>query len=54
MSLTHYKKVDGLKDTYKLNCIGENEQIIKEFEYYTKIGKRLFEEQDYLSFFSTD
>lgn len=54
MSLTHYKKVDGLKDTYKLNCIGENEQIIKEFEYDTKTGKRLFEEWDYLSFLNTD
>ena len=54
ISLTHYKTLDKLKNTYRLNCIGENEQIIKEFEYYTKIGKRLFEEWDYLSFLSTD
>ena len=54
ISLTHYKTVVGLKDTYKLNCIGETEQIIKEFQYDAKTGKRFFEEWDYLSFLNTD
>jgi len=33
-----------------MKCIGENDEIIKEFSYKGLSGKRYFEEWDYVSF----
>lgn len=52
VSLTHYKKIPDLKYNYKINCISDNEEIIKEFQYNPKTGKKYFEEWDYLEFLS--
>lgn len=50
ISLTHYKSFVEIKNTYKMNCISDNEDIVKEFDYDGLSGKRYFEEWNYIDF----
>lgn len=45
-----HSDIRGLKNFYRMKCIGENDEIIKEFSYKGLSGKRYFEEWDYVSF----
>lgn len=45
-----HSDIPGLKNFYRMKCIGENDEIIKEFSYKGLSGKRYFEEWDYVSF----
>lgn len=45
-----HSDIPGLNNFYRMKCIGENDEIIKEFSYKGLSGKRYFEECDYVSF----
>ena len=45
-----HSDIPGLNNFYRMKCIGENDEIIKEFSYKGLSGKRYFEEWDYVSF----
>lgn len=48
-----HSDVRGLKHSYRMKCIGNNDPIVKEFKFDHMTGKRYFEEWDYVSFLNS-
>lgn len=45
-----HSEITGLKNSYRMKCIGKEDPIIKQFEYDGMTGKHYFEEWDYVGF----